>query len=146
MQIHLAHNTTDVNHVYWWKTYSPPIWLLDGRIEHVQTTDFMGMDAEDMRATLQGSLPCGPSGKPVLDGVVFVAPASATYLDQFTNETQAEDLFLQERWRYKHHMNLDDLDFAKDGVWETLKRVVGRRGLVLYDVKRRCLAGGKRPM
>ena len=48
---------------------------------------------------------------------------------------------------FRRHVNLDDLDFGDDGVVETLKRVVGRRGLGLWRVERICevegVEGGK---
>jgi phosphatidylinositol glycan class Z len=43
-----------------------------------------------------------------------------------------------ELWRYRQHIGLDDLDFGDDGVWPTLERVVGRRGLVAWDVRQAC--------
>jgi phosphatidylinositol glycan class Z len=135
-QIHLASNNTDINHVLWWKTYSPPIWLLNGRIEDVQTTDLMGMNAEEVKERLFKAVTC--TRKQPTEGIVLVAPFSATYLDQFSKADPTQDLILQERWRYMQHINLDDLDIETDGVWNTLTRVVGRRGLVVWDVARKC--------
>ncbi|OQV05120.1 hypothetical protein CLAIMM_09910 isoform 3 [Cladophialophora immunda] len=39
---------------------------------------------------------------------------------------------------FRRHLNLDDLDFGDDGVWPTLERVVGRRGLGVWRVDRLC--------
>ncbi|ETI23644.1 hypothetical protein G647_05446 [Cladophialophora carrionii CBS 160.54] len=39
---------------------------------------------------------------------------------------------------FRRHVNLDDLDFGDDGVWPTLERVVGRRGLGVWKVDRIC--------
>ncbi|OAL30655.1 hypothetical protein AYO20_08617 [Fonsecaea nubica] len=39
---------------------------------------------------------------------------------------------------FRRHLNLDDLDFGDDGVWPTLERVVGRRGLGVWRVDRIC--------
>ncbi|KIW97363.1 uncharacterized protein Z519_02755 [Cladophialophora bantiana CBS 173.52] len=39
---------------------------------------------------------------------------------------------------FRQHLNLDDLDFGDDGIWPTLERVVGRRGLGLWKVDRIC--------
>lgn len=135
-QIHLASNSSDINHVLWWKTYSPPIWLLNGRDEDVRTTDLMGMDPEEVRTRLLETVVC--SWKRPTPGIALVAPASAIYLDRFSKGNHSESLILQERWRTTHHLNLDDLDFGDDGVWNTLSRVVGRRGLVVWDVTRKC--------
>ena len=39
---------------------------------------------------------------------------------------------------FRKHINLDDLDFGDDGLWPTLERVVGRRGLGVWKVDRIC--------
>lgn len=39
---------------------------------------------------------------------------------------------------YRQHVNLDDMDFGDDGVWNTLSRVVGRRGLGVWRVESLC--------
>lgn len=39
---------------------------------------------------------------------------------------------------FRRHVNLDDMDFGDDGVWNTLERVVGRRGLGVWKVGRLC--------
>jgi phosphatidylinositol glycan class Z len=143
MQVHIG-TLDDVRQVFWWKTYSPPIWLLDGKNTNLTTTDLMGMQKEAMAQELLASVNCAVKEK---DGMFLVAPASATYVDKFirpltsTGEQRApkyHELHLEERWRYSNHLNLDDLDFGDDGVWPTLKRVVGRRGLVLWEVKMKC--------
>ena len=40
-------------------------------------------------------------------------------------------------WTYRQHINLDDMDIASDGLWSTLRRVVGRRGIGVWRVERR---------
>ncbi|QDS70063.1 hypothetical protein FKW77_004345 [Venturia effusa] len=140
MQIHIAGHE-GVRHVFWWKSYSPPIWLLDGKADIIETTDLMGMQKEAMVQELLASVNCQVKDK---TGVFLVAPYSATYLDKFirsqnsTREPEYHDIYLEERWRYHKHLNLDDLDFGDDGVASTLARVVGRRGLVLWEVGVRC--------
>jgi GPI mannosyltransferase 4 len=42
---------------------------------------------------------------------------------------------------FRRHVNLDDMDFGDDGVLETLRRVVGRRGLGIWRVERVCDRG-----
>ena len=77
--------------------------------------------------------------EPVRPRQLLVAPASATFLDAYTVLSERSvTLFLKELWRYERHVGLDDLDFAEDGVWPTLRRVVGRRGLVVYEVEKIC--------
>jgi phosphatidylinositol glycan class Z len=80
---------------------------------------------------------------------LLVAPKSATFLDQYIansttdrikdgNSSNRQFLRLHELWSYTRHLGLDDMDFGDDGVWATLKRVVGRRGLGVWLVSRRC--------
>jgi len=112
---------------FWWKTYSPPIWLLDGRNENLTTVDLMGLEASSLESTL-----CVANTRRSLETKVLVAPRSAVYLDQFQEE--AVHLGLQELWSTGQHLNLDDLDFSDDGIWSTLQRVIGRRGLSIWRV------------
>lgn len=126
-----------ISQAFWWKTYSPPTWLLDGRNENMTTIDLMGLK----RAELQGSV-CQNStrtsifGKSGVPGeIVLVAPNSATYLDDFQiKPTQSSDMHLSKLWSHRNHMNLDDMEFGDDGVLPTLQRVVGRRGLNIWAV------------
>lgn len=135
MQLHIE-QMNDVRHVFWWKSYSPPLWLLDGKVAHMETTDLMGMQKESMMQELLGQVNCSNKNR---NGTFLVAPWSATYLDRFVKETPRwREVYLEERWRYDRHLNMDDLDFGDDGVWKTLSRVVGRRGLVLWEVRIRC--------
>lgn len=140
MQIHIAEQE-EIRYVFWWKSYSPPIWLLDGKANIIKTTDLMGMQKEAMVQELLASVNCQLKDR---TGVYLVAPNSATYLDKFirplnsTGEPRYHDIYLDERWRYRRHLNLDDLDFGDSGVVSTIGRVVGRRGLVLWEVGIRC--------
>lgn len=45
---------------------------------------------------------------------------------------------LDERWIFSRHLNLDDMDFGDEGVWATLRRIVGRRGIGVFEVQRSC--------
>ena len=147
MQLHIATLDT-VSEVFWWKSYSPPLWLLDGKIENITTTDLMGMQKESMMQQISSRLSCSiPHGK--RQGVYLVAPHSAVYLDQFLREEgavypQDGKVWLDPMWRYRQHLNLDDLDFGDDGFIPTIKRVVGRRGLLLYKVNTLCPGDEKR--
>lgn len=130
----------DVDRVLWWRTYSPPVWLLDGN--EMQVTDLMGMEFEAMKSRVEAEV--GGCDGP---GVGLVAPRSSTELDAWTHGSgkgvgvgvEVEgDLVLEEMWRYTRHVGLDDLDVAREGAWGTLKRVVGRRGLSVWRVRRKC--------
>lgn len=129
----------DVTQVFWWKTYSPPRWLLNGRNANITTTDLMGMPGSDLITTLMSSVSCASSHH---NQTLLVAPASATFLDPYTKRTSPgagkQDLVFKELWRYRNHIGLDDLDFGDDGVWPTLERVIGRRGLVAWEVHKAC--------
>ncbi|KAJ5787044.1 CAZyme family GT22 [Penicillium paradoxum] len=125
--------------VFWWKTYSPPLWLLGGHNQStdIQTVDLMGIPGVDMVQQLEQIVPdcLNPSS------VFLVAPISADFLDQYsvtTSQSQDQNLRLHPVWSYRQHLNLDDMDFGDDGIIPTLKRVVGRRGLGVWSVRRPC--------
>lgn len=128
----------DFTEVLWWKTYSPPTWLLDGKNEHVKTAALMGMPLELMLAELTRATPCSGSGFNNSGGTYLIAPYSATFLDRYGPNTTQGPFQLERVWEYRKHLNLDDIDFAQDGIWSTLKRVVGRRGLITWKVTRHC--------
>ena len=70
---------------------------------------------------------------------LLVAPDSATFLDTYTWPAESEsDLTFRRLWQHRQHVGLDDLDFGDDGVRPTLQRVIGRRGLVVWQVSKKC--------
>lgn len=139
--------------VFWWKTYSPPRWLLGESLD-ITTNDLMGIPGEELISHLNQTLPTCPVDVNNIDKdkeIYVVAPKSATFLDRYipTSSSQSneekEDIELHELWYYKKHLNLDDLDFGDDGVIPTLFRVVGRRGLGVWAARRQCLSEDKGP-
>ncbi|CAI7589843.1 unnamed protein product [Penicillium pancosmium] len=142
--------------VFWWKTYSPPLWLLGAEEEEthassyagaetatnktisISTFDLMGIPGPEMITRLDSSVPSCGSSSPVY----LVAPTSASFLDSYipdsTETERAANLQLYRLWSYRQHLNLDDMDFGEDGVKDTLARVIGRRGLGVWSVRRRC--------
>ncbi|KAJ5728060.1 GPI mannosyltransferase 4 [Penicillium malachiteum] len=126
--------------VFWWKTYSPPHWLLGpeqgNHTGQIETLDLMGIPGLDMIHQLDSAVPSCPFSSPVY----LVAPTSATFLDTYTSlsDHHEPNLQLYRLWSYRKHLNLDDLDFGEDGILDTLKRVIGRRGLGVWSVRRRC--------
>ena len=129
--------TTPEAKVFWWKTYSPPRWLLGPEQDsHVDTADLMGIPGLDMIQQLNEAVPNCPKSSPIY----LVAPTSATFLDEYTSlaTPHSPNLQLYRLWTYRNHVNLDDLDFGDDGVLTTLKRVIGRRGLGIWSVRRAC--------
>ncbi|CAI7599468.1 unnamed protein product [Penicillium bialowiezense] len=132
MQLAMPNLTAGPTTVFWWKTYSPPLWLLGNNIPHIETHDLMGMPGAEMMQQLDLSVPA--CGLPL--STYLVAPTSAEFLDAYVHENTS--LWLEEKWVYRNHINLDDLDFGDDGILPTLKRVVGRRGLGVWAVRRSC--------
>ncbi|KAJ6094595.1 hypothetical protein N7467_002108 [Penicillium canescens] len=136
--------------VFWWKTYSPPLWLLgtdtdtDGNnATEILTQDLMGTPGLEMIQHLDAAVPSCSSSSP--SSIFLVAPTSAEFLDAYalsasasTPADQSPDIKLYPLWSYRQHLNLDDLDFAEDGILPTLKRVIGRRGLGVWAVHRSC--------
>ncbi|OQO04498.1 hypothetical protein B0A48_09420 [Cryoendolithus antarcticus] len=145
-------NVTDL---YYWKTYSPPHYLLDGRAvlygdqgdigqngssSTIEVIDLMGLDGSLLVTQMASAMYC--ASIPPWSRTFLVAPASATFLDQFTITGTVDrstvdrshyDLQLKEVWRHRAHIGMDDLDFGEDGIWPTLQRVIGRRGLVIWE-------------
>ncbi|KAI9924399.1 hypothetical protein ASPWEDRAFT_47948 [Aspergillus wentii DTO 134E9] len=151
----LEPNTKTPATVFWWKTYSPPLWLLGDNASlslDIKTRDFMGIPGADLIQELENAVPTCPSNNQDpenpesvpetenKDSIFVVAPKSATFLDKYTASSQSEEqipnIQLHELWTYRNHLNLDDLDFGDDGIIPTLTRVIGRRGLTVWSVKR----------
>ena len=122
--------------VFWWRTYSPPTYLLGN--SRINTTDLMGMPFVEMRRRVHGALAheCDTGAK-----VGLVAPWSSVEVDKWTKEGKVSGLRFEELWSWKKHLNLDDMDFQEDGIWSTLARVLGNRGLVVWGVQRLCAEG-----
>jgi GPI mannosyltransferase 4 len=143
-------NQPDATQAIWWKTYSPPIWLLNGKNEVLETKDVMGMEGEVLLEQLYELATCDtPADRrnneylKEANGTYLIAPLSATWLDPYLPNKGLDGLRFREVWRFRQHLNLDDLDWAEDGVWTTLKRVIGRRGLAAWRVTRSCDAKRK---
>ncbi|KAK0732816.1 glycosyltransferase family 22 protein [Apiosordaria backusii] len=135
----------DATQAVWWKTYSPPIWLLNGKNEVLTTKDVMGLEGNKLLTQLEEMATCdAPADRrnneylKEKNGTYLIAPLSATWLDGYLENKGHDGLRFREVWRYRRHLNLDDLDFGEDGVWNTLERVVGRRGLGIWRVTRTC--------
>lgn len=74
-----------------------------------------------------------------LDLSTIVVPLLAgSYAFTNTANSSAGDIVLHTEKVIGTHLNLDDMDWAEDGVLATLKRVVGRRGLGIWSVERIC--------
>ncbi|KAF2756003.1 hypothetical protein EJ05DRAFT_85650 [Pseudovirgaria hyperparasitica] len=143
-QNYIAASEENISHVFWWKTYSPPVWLLDGKSENLSTIDLMGLQGDLMVARVQDALSCDHSrtlNSTSPASVYLVAPRSAYYLKPYIQGSDSATpnlLHLEEVWSHTSHLNLDDLDFGDDGIWPTLSRVVGDRGLVIWEARKSC--------
>lgn len=144
VQMHIAKTQDYVTHAFWWKTYSPPTWLLNGKNEELKTVDLMGMPGDKMLEEVKAALPpCRTRKPPKIEGkgdVYLVAPRSAYFLSPYQDPSKREEISLDEVWSYRRHLNLDDMDIPEDGFWKTMGRVVGGRGLVVWKVTRNCWA------
>ncbi|KAJ2907196.1 GPI mannosyltransferase 4 [Zalerion maritima] len=135
----------DATNAIWWRTYTPPIWLLNGKNEVLRTQDVMSMPGEEVMEKLTDLATCDtPADRrnneylKEKNGTYLVVPSSTTWLDPYLPNKGLDGLRFREVWRHRKHLNLDDIDFGQDGVWKTLSRVVGRRGLVAYRVTKSC--------
>ena len=96
----------------------------------------MGMSFASMQLQIESALgsECNTN-----KSIGLVAPYSSMELDHWiANSAEDQTLTLEEIWRYSRHLNLDDLDIGEEGIYGTLRRVLGRRGLVVWKVRRVC--------
>ena len=102
----------------------------------MRTTDLMGMPFASLQLQVDAALgsECNTNRS-----VGLVAPYSSMEVDRWIAKDAEDQAFaFEEIWRYDQHLNLDDLDVGGEGIWGTLVRVVGRRGLVVWNVRRVC--------
>ncbi|KAF3479438.1 GPI mannosyltransferase 4 [Arthroderma uncinatum] len=147
--------------VLWWKSYSPPLWLLgdDGSEFSIVTRDLKGIPRPEFHQEAIRAVPkCVADTNPFefshgvpkikIDGdlTLLVAPRSNPYLDQFivpdggvdeAADTK-RDLRLHKLWQYDRHINMDDFDPGDDGLIGALTQVFGRYGLAVWLVTRPC--------
>lgn len=92
------------------------------------------MKTDDMIAKVRSRLgdKCGEQA------IGLVAPRSSTDLDIWSDENEDGEFVFEKLCTYTKHVGLDDLDLAGDGVWGSVQRVVGRRGLSVWRIGRRC--------
>ncbi len=152
VQFWLAENAeVGGGNVVWWRTYSPPVWLLDGKNEVLATHDMMGVSGTEMIQKLGQLVTC--EDKSLAEKVAevvgvtpkneiatyLVAPLSAKFMSTYTSQKEeSRELEFEKVFQYRTHLNLDDMDFGDDGVWPTIRRVIGRRGLAVWRVTKRC--------
>lgn len=156
-------NTSEVT-VFWWKTYPAPTYLIGAPSLDVEltkpisvtTTPLMGLSEHDLKQTLLNSsyaADCtGHEQRSSAESSIFLAAPISAHLFDNTDADRTEvlslrgkaelvsdrTLLLTKQYLYRRHINLDDLDFAEDGVFGTLGRVFGRPGLGIWRVRTDC--------
>ncbi|EWC47795.1 hypothetical protein DRE_02995 [Drechslerella stenobrocha 248] len=141
-QLHLS-SLGGLEEAVWWKTYKPPTWLLGAHSSDVRTVDLMGAKVDRLVEVIRKMAVCddGGNGEERSPRRVLVAPTSAVALDRWVDGGEAgrdgkedEGFRLRMVWKYSKHLNLDDMDFGDDGVLPELQRVIGRRGIAVYEI------------
>ncbi|KAF8475728.1 Alg9-like mannosyltransferase family-domain-containing protein [Kalaharituber pfeilii] len=139
----IAENLENATTVIWWKTYSPPTWLLGEMNERCETLDLMGAERSALLDKLEtekgtcgwqsdANTPSSPVGN--LKETYLVAPVSKHVTDPAYS---AVGYRLEKVWEYKNHLSFDDLDFDfnKDGYIGSVKKIfVDERGLGIWRV------------
>ena len=138
---------TDGVSALWWKTYSPPVWLLNTPQEVLRTEDLMGTSAQEVEAALRNILgTCSWAGRTGTGEALLVLPRARLEPSIWRGEApdsngvlhHIRDMSWVRIWSEKNHVGLDDLDFAEDGIWGTLSKVVKKRGLDIWRIRREC--------
>lgn len=146
--------------VFWWKTYPPPTYLLgahgEGAAIEISSVASMGMPQAELLQTISNNIEkygisCAgpslitlPSFLKTTKDYYIAAPLSAWRTGKPFDKsdlsfvTDRPALNLTHIATFPKHINLDDMDFGDDGVYNTLARVVGRRGLGIWRVGRSC--------
>jgi len=133
--IHNLSQQSSIDGVVWWKTYPPPDWVLGSQAGKIHTHDLMGADAAVLEQTVRRSLRCVPSIHP--KKFLLVMPLSTKELASYLH-SQTGLFHVTHAISFKTHLNLDDMDFPGDGVIATTTRVIGKRGLGVFNVHRHC--------
>ncbi|KAF1813536.1 hypothetical protein P152DRAFT_323477 [Eremomyces bilateralis CBS 781.70] len=139
-----------VREIIWWKTYSPPLWILNGANGVVETVDMMGAERAVVldRLKVGTRKACYPTERSGLSEAVFlVAPKAVRLLgpgDQSygvvgeKNFGRGRGLRVRMEHLDTRHVGMDDLDWGTDGVIGTLWNLVSERGLVVWSIWRDC--------
>ena len=124
-----------IDGVIWWKTYPPPDWILGSQAGKIQTHDLMSADAAVLEETIHRSIKCVPSVHQ--NNFILVTPLSTKELASYF-DSQTGLFHVTQAASFDTHLNLDDMDFNGDGIVATIRRVIGKRGLGVFNVHRHC--------
>lgn len=139
----------NVQTVIWWETYPPPTWLLGHRgldQTMINVVDLMGAARQTAADTIALSTVCGDQGatrQSQIARTLVIAPRSAHIpaLAQESNaisEPDGKRIEMKETWTYSRHLTLDNMDWAEDGVWGTLTKLITQRGISIYQATAVC--------
>ena len=137
VQNYIAEHLGNATSVIWWKTYSPPTWLLGEMNERCSTVDLMGAKRNIVEERLEqekGGCGVGPEGTGSKEAYL-VAPLA---MDAERDVAGGKHRYrLQKVWVYRSHLGLDDLnfDFEKGGVLGAVMKVWDSRGLGIWRVE-----------
>lgn len=141
VQNYIAENLENATTVIWWKTYSPPTWLLGDMNEVCKTVDLMGAKQDVVFLELELEKGRCPSGEGATSGgmvkeTYLVAPL-ATGIETEMNGIAQRGFNLRQVWLYRNHLGFDDLDFdfKKDGAIGAVTKVWDSRGLGVWRVE-----------
>ncbi len=140
--------------ILWWRTYSPPVWLLNAPPAGPFITDLMGMPASEVLSLLQNKT-LSPGSEAWLVAphmrreIATWAPEVAAWNQwnsRFDDSGVVEgfgDMVFKlpgvtrsEIITVSRHIGLDDLDIPEDGLWGTLVGLIEKRGLTAWRFRR----------
>ena len=124
-----------VDGVIWWKTYPPPDWILGSQAGKIHTQDLMDAGVAVLEETVGRSIKCVPWTHQ--KNFLLVMPLSTKELTSYF-DPQTGPFHVTEAVSFNTHLNLDDMDFPTDGIIATITRVIGRRGLGVFNVHKHC--------
>jgi phosphatidylinositol glycan class Z len=124
-----------IDGVIWWKTYPPPDWILGSQAGKIHTHDLMGADVAVLEETVRRSIKCLPWTH--RQNFLLVMPLSTKELASYV-DPQTGPFHVTKAVVFNTHLNLDDMDFLMDGIISTIARVIGRRGLGVFNVHKHC--------
>ncbi|KAF2860937.1 glycosyltransferase family 22 protein [Piedraia hortae CBS 480.64] len=117
----------NVTEAIWWKTYSPPRWLLGEENLKIITKDLMG--SSNSMEKIYSELPCQTNDTKTL--LIIPSSRESVVRETFSNVS------LKPEWHFSRHIGLDDLDFEQ-GVWTGLRQIIDDRGLTVLHLSRQC--------
>jgi GPI mannosyltransferase 4 len=86
-----------------------------------------------------------PPHKTSFNITIFETPPNSNTTTTTTNNNTSQaptaTISFTLTYTHHHHINLDDLDIGAEGIWATWRRVVGRRGIAMWRVRRVCEVG-----